>query len=104
MPSDTVAWDAGPLEFLRLISEATCVLTNSFHGTAFSVIFDKPFLNFSHTAGDTRASSILARSGLGKRLVYPGNKTPDIFSAGKADRDTLNTEIAQSREFLRCCA
>lgn len=100
MPSDTVAWDAGPLEFLRLISGATCVLTNSFHGTAFSVIFGKPFLSFSHTAGDTRAGSILARCGLSKRLVRLGDEAPDIFSAGETEWGTLNAEISQSRAFL----
>lgn len=100
MPSDTVAWDAGPIEFLRLISGATCVLTNSFHGTAFSVIFDKPFLSFSHTAGDTRAGSILARCGLNKRLVRLGDEAPDIFSAGATQWEILNAEIAQSRAFL----
>lgn len=100
MPSDTVAWDAGPLEFLQLISGATCVLTNSFHGTAFSVIFGKPFLSFSHTAGDTRAGSILARCGLSKRLVRLGDKAPDIFSAGETEWETLNAEISQSKAFL----
>ncbi len=35
--------DMGPLEFLSLLHGATCVLSNSFHATAFSLIFHKPF-------------------------------------------------------------
>lgn len=38
--------DAGPLEFVRLISEANCVVTDSFHGTAFSVNLAIPFYSF----------------------------------------------------------
>ena len=35
--------DAGPLEFLKLIKGATCVVSDSFHATAFSSIFNSPF-------------------------------------------------------------
>ena len=39
--------DAGPAEFLWLIAHAEYVVTNSFHGTAFSVNFSIPFfINF----------------------------------------------------------
>lgn len=31
----------GPLEFIRLIRDAECVFTNSFHATVFSSLFDK---------------------------------------------------------------
>ncbi|WP_026691501.1 polysaccharide pyruvyl transferase family protein [Alteribacter aurantiacus] len=35
--------NAGPLEFLTLIKNAEFVITNSFHGTAFSINFNKQF-------------------------------------------------------------
>lgn len=38
--------DAGPLEFLAWIKNAEFVISNSFHATAFSVIFHKPFLTY----------------------------------------------------------
>lgn len=44
-----VKFDAGPSEFLNLIQNAKYVLTNSFHGTAFSIIFQKPFLHICET-------------------------------------------------------
>ncbi len=34
-----------PIEWLQLMSEADCIITNSFHGTIFSVIMEKPFLS-----------------------------------------------------------
>ena len=38
--------DAGPIEFLSLIKYADYVVANSFHATAFSIIFQRPFLTF----------------------------------------------------------
>ena len=38
-----VVRDASPGEFLWLIDNAQCVVTNSFHGTAFSILFGKEF-------------------------------------------------------------
>lgn len=35
--------DAGPLEFVSLISKAAAVVCSSFHASAFSLIFQKPF-------------------------------------------------------------
>lgn len=39
--------NAGPCEFLNLIEHSCLVITNSFHATAFSVIFNKEFYTFS---------------------------------------------------------
>lgn len=36
----------GPLEFLNILYNSECVFTNSFHGTVFSIIFEKPFVVF----------------------------------------------------------
>ena len=35
----------GPLEFLKLMEDASFVITTSFHGTAFATIFHKPLLS-----------------------------------------------------------
>lgn len=42
--ADYVVRDAGPREFLGLFGKAKAVITTSFHGTCFSVIYRKPFL------------------------------------------------------------
>ena len=39
-------YDIAPDEFLYLIDHAECVCTDSFHGTVFSIIFQRPFLIF----------------------------------------------------------
>lgn len=38
--------NAGPKEFLQLLLNAKYVISNSFHATAFSIIFDKKFATF----------------------------------------------------------
>lgn len=37
-------YSAGPIEFLNIIKNAEYVVTNSFHGTIFSIIFKKKFI------------------------------------------------------------
>ena len=68
-------FEAGPCEFLNLLLNAQCVLTNSFHGTALSIILRKPFarlglqINGEHIRDD-RIDSILEMTGLENRSVW----------------------------------
>lgn len=52
---------AGPKEFISLIDNAKFVVTNSFHGTAFSLLLDKQFSCVLHSKTGTRMSSLLER-------------------------------------------
>ncbi|HAS6085474.1 TPA: polysaccharide pyruvyl transferase family protein [Vibrio vulnificus] len=45
--------DAGPIEFLKLVYNAKYVVTDSFHGTAFSLNFNIPFSTFERNYGKT---------------------------------------------------
>lgn len=54
-------YDCTPWDFLKLIQDAKFVCTTSFHGTAFSIIFDKCF--FVESVGkcnDSRINSLLS--------------------------------------------
>lgn len=56
---------AGPLEFLAAIDNADAVITNSFHGTAFSIIYNKRFLSITGDGPtDFRKTELLNRLGL----------------------------------------
>jgi hypothetical protein len=101
--SDTTIYDAGPLQFLSLLSRATCVLTNSFHATAFSIIFRRPFWTVRHRATNARMADLLGRIGLQERQVLETSEMPDApldidYSGVQAG---LSREIAVSVEFLR---
>lgn len=58
--------NAGPLEFINLISNSAYVLANSFHGTAFAIIFNKQFYSFSLETQRTssRMRDLLVQYGL----------------------------------------
>ena len=58
----------GPDEFLWHIKNAEIVLTNSFHGTVFSVIFEKKFYSVYEKNG--RISNLLEILELQKRHIY----------------------------------
>lgn len=45
---------ASPNEFIYLISHAKCVITNSFHGSAFSIILEKPLCMVQHSTRNAR--------------------------------------------------
>ena len=65
----------GPCDFINLIAHAEYVLTNSFHGSIFSVLFHKRFLSFGVDSISTafsknaRVKDMLEVCGLGKRFL-----------------------------------
>ena len=99
-------YDAGPKEFLSLIKNSCFVITNSFHGCAFSILFKKKFQIYgleSATQGtSSRIHSILNELNLFERVV---NVAGDV--AAMADEidwnsvyELLNQRIDYSKRFL----
>lgn len=60
---------ASPGDFLNLMTNAEYVITNSFHGTAFSINLKKRFWVFLPSGFTTRITSVLTRFGLYDRLI-----------------------------------
>lgn len=96
---------ASPQEFLGLIENAAGVVTDSFHATAFSVIFNRPFWALSRfknqgkTNNNHRVTDILEQSGLLNYYENSSNKlsTPDYSNANKI----LKVQADKSYEFLK---
>ena len=59
----------GPSDFIGLFCHASYVVTDSFHGTAFSLIFNKNFWTLSRK-NESRITSILNILGLEDRILY----------------------------------
>lgn len=66
--------DAGPAEFLWYIKHSEYILTNSFHGTVFSILFSKNF--YSIYGEDARMDHLLNQLGLASRHIV--NLTENI--------------------------
>ena len=85
---------ATPEEFVDAIRNAACVVTTSFHGTAFSVIFNRPFYTIKLNDGwDSRSESLLGTLNLEGRVVEV-NASP-IFS--DIDYSLVNQKLEQLR-------
>lgn len=92
-----------PESFIGLIKYASCIITTSFHGTAFSIIFNKPFYCIKLDDGsDTRSISLLNSVALIDRMIDKKEKVP-VFS--KINYDIVNDKISKLRneslDFLR---
>ena len=65
-------YTTSPEEFIYLIANSTAVFTNSFHGTAFSILFKRPFWVYGETENSmSRKTSILKMFGLENRIAKP---------------------------------
>lgn len=64
----------GPKEFVGLIKNASVVITDSFHGTSFSVIFEKNFYTYiSKPEVSSRITTLLSGLSLSDRIVSDPN-------------------------------
>lgn len=67
--ADKYIFDASPIDFLSYIKYSSFVVTTSFHGTAFSVIFEKEFLTLVKNYKSERMSDLLSTLGLERCIV-----------------------------------
>ncbi len=75
LPEEVIQYtNGGPMEFLGYFKNAAFVVTNSFHGTAFSVLFQKQFLNIPPLKGRERTDSLLQSLQLTDRIVEDGQR------------------------------
>lgn len=106
-PKITTVTDADISEFLGLIKNASCVVTNSFHGTAFSVQFGTPVLSISLKDSGARAKELLDTVGLSKHLVTGNETIDDLIKILDTTMDQpsiearLNVERAKSIKYLQ---
>ena len=95
---------AGPSDFVGLFANAEFVVTNSFHGTVFSINFSKPFYSVikSQHSTNSRLTSILQKLGLEKRILPAGSPLPEISDIEYAiPTEKLNEERIHSLEYLK---
>lgn len=93
--------------WLKNIYEADFVITDSFHGTVFSIIFNKPFIAIGNEQrGMSRFTSLLTLFSLGNRLLTTYDQTEiDRISNNpinwKSVNDRKNTLVEISKTYLR---
>ena len=98
--------NAGPVDFVRLIKSCSAFVSNSFHGTVFSIMYHKPFYVFNRRFHEvnSRMESLLSAFDLKDTLMDSEEK---IVNSDKMNFDWIHVEklkaekLKSSINFLR---
>lgn len=103
-------FEVGPKEYVELLSGASYVLTDSFHGVAFATNFNKPFSVFKRFSDsdqksqNSRITGFLELMRLSERLVDPegalASETCDFSIANRALEDLRRSSMAYLEKSL----
>lgn len=104
---DYRVYHAGPDDFVSYIKYSNCVFTDSFHGTVFSILYEKPFLVFNRKGEErmiSRISSLLSLFHIEKRLVDPDMASiiSMIDEESLYQRDDYEKMKAKSIKYIMC--
>lgn len=83
----------GPLEFIWMIHHAECVVTNSFHAAAFSIIMDRKIIYNALENGNNRISSMM-------KLIGVDEGELRLIDTSLCERTKLQKQIDDSKLFL----
>ena len=95
----------GPIEFLDLVNNAKCVITDSFHGTAFSINLHTPFYVFGRAYGSAHSQNSRVESILRKMKMQDRFEPTDAFDNMKMldfehSEWVLRKERQKAREYI----
>ncbi len=76
--SDKAILGASIEDFIALFANADLILTDSFHGTAFSLNMERNFVPFKHSANPLRIINLLERLSLQARLDMEASDYEDV--------------------------
>lgn len=85
-----------PADFVSLIANATFVVSCSFHGTAFSINFNKPFYSILISGADSRVQSLLCQTNLQKCGIR-GTDEVDVQSIMDIDYSKVECLLEELR-------
>lgn len=108
--ADYTPYDIGPREWINLVKNAEIVCTDSFHGTVFSLIYNKLFFNFrrysskSKSSTNSRLDSLLKIVGVSNERILTGSEDVEKVLEYKIDFDKVNSNLdnyrKESKEWL----
>lgn len=92
---------ASPSEFISIIRNAECLITTSYHGTAFAIITEIPFYTlYLNDGADERSKNLLSQLNLSNRLIAASH-TPKFSSIDYSSIRSKLTELRfSSMEYL----
>lgn len=98
--------NVGPSDFIALIQNAEFILTDSFHGTVFSILFHKPFFTYSRNGVkknmDSRITSLLNLLKLNNRFENYEFDMKEIYDIDFTEAiSILNLEREKAINYLK---
>ncbi len=94
-----LANNTSPLEFVNLFMHSSLVITTSFHGTAFAINANKPFLTVVDSgANDNRQLSLIRDLGINSSCVIEKGADPQKVIIPEFDYLTINEKLNSKRE------
>lgn len=93
--------NGGPEEFLGFFKNASYVVTNSFHGTAFSLIFQKQFLCVPPLKNRKRLDNLLSMVELSNRIVSSSDNVDKSIIDYSSVTEILQSNIDTSVNYLK---
>ncbi|AJR02871.1 polysaccharide pyruvyl transferase family protein [Siansivirga zeaxanthinifaciens] len=95
LDTDRYFWNASPETFVKLIKNSEAVVTNSFHGLSFSIIFNKPFHLFSRKGkANSRMLNLLSDLKLSNRVI-----SSEKLVSNEVDFSQANEFISLRRKY-----
>lgn len=86
--------------WLYSFQAADFIVTDSFHGTVFSIIFNKPFLSIVNVErGASRFQSLLILFKLEDRMIYTVSDISDNLIREKINYSEINKKIKQQKKY-----
>lgn len=101
--ADRNFWKEGPRSFVALVKNARCVVSNSFHGSAFALIYQKDFFVVNRKDGlNTRMRDLLTHYLIAERQISSNVNDDVLFSSIKyaAIQNIIQQDIEKSKEWL----
>ena len=93
--TDESRFDVSPEEFLGLYKNASAVVTGSFHGTAFGLIFGKPCFAAARPSGSSRIRGLMQLFGSERFFIDADKSVPE---ADEWDHSGILSKIESDRE------
>lgn len=101
--ADITPYDIGPREWINLIKNAEYICTDSFHGTVFSLIYNKIFFNFrrynikSKVSTNSRLDSLLKIAQVSSERILTGKEDINKVLEYGIDYEKVNKNLNNFR-------
>ena len=96
--------NAGPVDFLQLVYDSEFIISTSFHGVAFAILFEKQFFVLNMNENANRVTDLLKLISLEERYIWETENIEDLYKKEQIDynqvKEKLNILRRKSIDFL----